>query len=75
MGNVRIKFDRKNLDNIAKQAVGEYAKRHSHECAYCHKPIDPPADMPAGRAARVRGLRKIQRTSLTRYRRRCRICR
>lgn len=30
MGNVRINFNRKNLDKIAKQAVGEYAKRHSH---------------------------------------------
>lgn len=47
MGNVRINFDRKNLDKIAKQAVGEYAKQHSHECAYCHKAIEPPAGMPA----------------------------
>ena len=34
MGNVRINFDQKWLDKTAKQAVDEYAKQHSHECAY-----------------------------------------
>ena len=62
MGNVRINFDQKWLDKTAKQAVDEYAKQHSHECAYCHKPIEPTAGMPADAlpvcadCAKARGL-------------------
>ena len=62
MGKIRIKLDRKALDRIGRDAVERYAKRHSNECAYCHKRIKPPKSMPGGtlpvcdECAKIHGL-------------------
>ncbi|KAB5604154.1 cytochrome C [Bifidobacterium jacchi] len=48
MGKVKITLKNSDLAGIGRRAADAYAAEHSHECAYCHKHIQPPADMPAG---------------------------
>ena len=48
MGKIRVKLNRKALERIGQEVAKQYAKRHSGECAYCHKRIEPPAGMPEG---------------------------
>ena len=48
MGKIKIKLNQHALDRIGRDAVTQYAKRHSHECAYCHKRVETSAGTPEG---------------------------
>lgn len=48
MGKVKITLKNSGMRKIGRLAANAYAAEHSHECAYCHQRVQPPADMPAG---------------------------
>lgn len=48
MGKVKVTLKDIDLAELGRRAANAYAADHRHECAYCHKRIQPPAGMPDG---------------------------
>lgn len=58
----KIKLNANALKKLGERAVKQYAAEHRHECAYCHKRMQPPANLPpdslpvCGKCAKAHGL-------------------